>query len=69
MRATNSPTIGGAPGHMPAAPFQVLFHVPPQAGGMAVLGAEGQERRPEFLIACCHCDSFPATPGLSCRRQ
>jgi hypothetical protein len=54
---------------MPAAPFQVLFHVPPQAGGMAVLGAEGQERRPEFLIACCHCDSFPATPGLSCRRQ
>src|SRR6266516_3180937 len=49
---------------MPGTPLQVLFHVPPQAGGTAVLGPEGQERRPEFLIVCRHRDSFPARPAL-----
>src|SRR5262245_62341714 len=49
---------------MAAPPLQVLFHVPPQAGGTAVLGPEGQERRPEFLIVCRHHDPFLPTPAL-----
>jgi hypothetical protein len=49
--------------------------VPPESGGVPVLGAEGQEGRPEILIVGCHRDSFlacrasgqaPQLPGPCC---
>src|SRR5215470_19179979 len=51
---------GRALRYVPGAPFHVLFHVPPEAGGVAVLGTEGQEGCPQFLVVCCHRGSFLA---------
>jgi len=48
---------------MPGTSLHVLFHVPPEAGGVPVLGTEGQEGSPELVIVC-HGDSFLARPAF-----
>jgi hypothetical protein len=53
---------------VPGASFHVLLDVPPEAGGVAVLGTEGQEGCPEFVIVC-HGDSFLARRAFRRRRN
>jgi hypothetical protein len=48
---------------MPGASLHVLFDVPPEAGGVAVFGPEGQEGCPELVIVC-HGGSFLARPAF-----